>query len=293
MNKLFKRCICGLSSAFPICDGAHGSKDWSCKFQPPTQVERCFLAGPHYVNLAEKLSFRFSGLAANKCEGRIKCSEVIIITDGGDIEYVTTELKRIKASELLVLAVGIPPEALGHRFPKSRIVPIQEFPLPALWHQAEKACMGDSIQASPNKPLDIFLSHSSQDENLLLPAINFLRKNLGFRFFVCADSIEPGSKWLPKIKAELQNSDVFIYVSSTSSNHSTFCAFECGCAMALGKNIRIISIDEVPPPAHIQDIQALELPRFMKRKPWLDFTQALIEAFMVSSENQPSKEGPD
>ena len=201
-----------------------------------------------------------------------------------------TDLKRIKSLQSLVLAVGFPAQSLGNRFPTSRIVSISEFPLPALWYEAEKACSNDSIEINKSKPANIFLSHSSRDEEALLPAINFLRKNLGFQFFVCADSIEPGSRWLPKIKSELVKSDAFIYIASLASNQSTFCAFECGCAMALEKEIRIISLDGTPPPAHLQDIQALEIPRLLKRKPWLEFTQGLIEALLVNAVNYTSTE---
>ena len=279
-----KRCVCGLAKSFPICDGSHSTTSWNCKFKKTLTVEKCFIAGGYYLNLAEKLAHRFSGISAHQQKGPVKTQQAIYITDGHDLPELLIETERIETGKTIVIGVGLPQSVLTKAFKNADIHCVPDFPLGSLWIYVEKICEGGIPPDDLTVAKSIFLSHATADEPNLFPAVAFLRKHLGLNIFVCADSIALGSSWLPTIRQQIKDKDIFLYIASNASNRSTFCAFECGFAMAIKKPFRIISLDGTPPPAHLQDIQALEVPRIRKRKPWLQDFESIVEAFLLSSQ---------
>ena len=48
------RCVCGLSKAFPMCDGSHATKAWAPSTTEPVRFAIC--AGGRYSNLAVSLA---------------------------------------------------------------------------------------------------------------------------------------------------------------------------------------------------------------------------------------------
>ena len=51
-------------------------------------------------------------------------------------------------------------------------------------------------------------------------------------------------------------------------------------AVALGKKIRVISLDHSPLPAYLAHLQASNVPQLMMRKPWLTFDDAILAAIL-------------
>ena len=77
-----KRCACGRSQRFPLCDGNHSSEGWTCSTLDSLPVQRAFLAGPHLVNLAERLAHGMGGVAVGERHDMVRAVELVVLRMG-------------------------------------------------------------------------------------------------------------------------------------------------------------------------------------------------------------------
>src|SRR6185295_2137333 len=125
-----------------------------------------------------------------------------------------------------------------------------------------------------------FLSHAVGDEALILSVIDYLRRYFKADLFLCADSILSGTNWQDTISAALFGREYFVSLLSKANLASHFCSFEIGVAYALRKPIRLLSLDGSPPPAFVQHMQFVDLPRLARQKPWLDIQDILVDELL-------------
>lgn len=277
-----KRCICGNSSTFPVCDGSHQSKNWNCARQPGQVVPWCFVAGPHNENLAAKLGAEFRGVSAQEVSEEIHTDHLVVITEGSDLESIRPQIARVSAAAKTIVAVNIDEQMLAHAFPGWPIQAIQGENSIELWRQIHALCK-ERFDASPAQPIELqsaFVSHAVADEPLMLEPVEYLRNFYNADIFVCADSITTGSAWHDQVLSQLAERDLFVLLVSRSSLESTFCAFEAGNAMALRKPILLVSLDGSPPPLFAQHLQMIDLERTSRLKPWLSREELLLEALL-------------
>ena len=64
-----RRCVCGRSTSFPICDGSHTEKGWSCVPEKVQARDTVILSASHYLSLAEKWSYRLGATHSNRSTG--------------------------------------------------------------------------------------------------------------------------------------------------------------------------------------------------------------------------------
>jgi hypothetical protein len=277
-----KRCVCGRSKALPLCDGSHRSAGWTCSPEDEGVLPFAFVASRNLQNLADRMAHRFGGRSIQTPGGSVECQRLVVVTDGQDAEWTASLCAGVVYNSQVVLAVGVAPSVVQWAFPDAVPIEVDEVVAPLIWKRAEAALLSGSAQlVAPPRP-KVFLSHSVRDEAALLPVVDTLRDHFSVPFFVCADSIPAGSQWQEEIRGHLGRCDLFVYAASENANASVFCGFEAGFAAGLAKPIRIVSLDGAPPPAHLQHIQAADVPRLRKRKPWLTETDALLDAFLLA-----------
>jgi hypothetical protein len=275
-----KRCVCGKSNHFPICDGQHSSEGWKCSVRRTLKVQQCIVGGPHYLTLVEKLSHHQQAFAAHSVQQEISCQELVIITDGTDIEYLQQELNRLRYTTLTILAIGVPIAVVSRAFPKTKNMHQIEKELPAMWIDCTNSLQ--SINSITTKAFSsIFISHSVQDEPTLLPIVKYIRRFFNIEIFMCTDSIYSGTNWYQMITESLQKSQKVVAINSHGFTSSSFCAFEMGMARAFEKEVSIITLDNTSVPAYMQDLQSNYLERYQRNNPWLDRNDALIEVLMM------------
>lgn len=278
-----KRCICGASSTFPICDNTHESKGWTCTVGVG-QVDLALVASSSLQNLAGRLAHRF-GATVLTAPQRLVCERLVVFSDGQDVGVTRRIIADVSAQHVMVCGVGVTAASIQWAFPGVSVRELEDRTLGGLWQAAQAAVSGfpaSVAAASAVSRPSVFLSHAVADESHLERLIGTLRDGFGVDLFVCADSIPPGAVWHERIAAELEQRDVFLLVVSRASSSSTFCAFEVGVAVAMGKPIRLVSIDGSRPPAFVQHLQAADVPRLIRAKPWLDVESALLEACLSS-----------
>ncbi len=281
-----RRCVCGKSSTYPICDFSHVSEKWQCQGKSGEVAEWCFVAGPHNLNLAEKLAAELGGIAAHTIDEKIIAEKEVLLTEGTDLEFLSVLDARISANERYVFALNVDPGLIGSVFVNAKIVPIVGETM-ELWQQIRTVCRQEFDQniestehLAATKLKRVFLSHAVKDESILRPAVDYLRRFYEADIFLCADSIASGTNWQAEIVGNLQERESFLYLLSKNSLDSTFCAFEIGFASALEKNIAIISLDGSLPPVFAQHIQMNDVQRLRQRQPWLETDEALLEILL-------------
>ncbi len=280
-----RRCICGRSQALPLCDGSHRTDAWSCAAASVTVHARLFIAAPHNANIAERLAHARQGVALHRLSGPVLTESAVVITDGADLDLLTTSLARVSGPHsgppsLRVVLLGGDPALLRGAFPGCTIesIPDESHPV-LLWRQLTRLLDTTPTAPSAAPPPRLFLSHAAADEALLQPAVALLRR-VGVSVFVCGDSIPGGARWWDTILTSLQNCDRFVLVLSEASRQSAWCAFEVGAAASVDKPIRLISLDGQPPPSFVSHLQMFDVPRTIRQRPWLSQADALVEALL-------------
>jgi hypothetical protein len=277
-----RRCVCGRSRTFPLCDGNHVSTGWSCAVQEKITIERCFIAGGNYVSLAEKLAHHYNAVSAHSQEDRISCDELIILCDGTNLDRIHKEMSRIQYQKQRLLVIGVPIEVVRKAFPDSDVQQSVSDDFSILWIECKRALEApknmDGNQSQTYQ--SIFVSHAVEDEAVLLPIVDYIRAYFEVDLFLCTDSILSGSNWYQTIVENLERAEKVLAINSASFGRSTFCAFEIGMARSQNKQLSIINLDSSPVPAHMQDIQSQFLDRVRKNKPWLTVKEALSEVFL-------------
>jgi hypothetical protein len=280
-----KRCVCGRSERFPLCDGSHRDEGWACAADPPALAPWAVVAGPRLANVAQQLAAQLGGVAWEA--EPLRALRGVVLTDGLDAHELAFALGAVEARSWRVCAVGLDPAALpaALRSLDAEPVVLEADPIGSLWRRvvralAQPAAPSPKELAAPLQAPRLFLSHAALDEPALLPAIAYLRAGLGCEVFVCVDSIPTGAGWFDELREALDACDRFVWVASPHARRSTFCAFEFGYALAAGKPLGVLSLDAEPLPAWAQRWQAVELPRLARLHPWLDPQEALLQALL-------------
>jgi hypothetical protein len=279
-----KRCICGRSKEYPLCDGSHRSSDssgvaWQCEPSHVDSSAQGFAAGAANHNLAERLAFERGGIAAHLGPPDLRVERLVVLLEGGELDEVLPTIARVRPKECVVWALTEAGASAAAAISGALVVRVDD-PGISLWTALGRA-ERDSCAAVPPRPLDaVFLSHAVADEPSLHAPLERLRRAYGVDVFQCGDSIAPGAEWEATIFEELSSRPCFVLALSRASAASSYCAFEVGAARALRKRIVVVALDETSPPAFVQHLQALSIERRMRARPWLDRTTALTEALV-------------
>lgn len=285
-----KRCVCGRSSAYPLCDGSHQDEGWVCGAPADDWAELGFVASHSLTNLAERLAHRLGGLALHRLDGSLRCERLFILTDGQDVAALRRQIERAEANRHVVIAVECDPEVMRWAFEEADCVGVAAEDTAQLWAEAERVVTSSEetkTEGPPSARPQVFMSHAVADEARLLPLIEGLRRNFGLDIFVCADSIRYGDAWKETITTELGRSDVFLFVNSEAARVSTFCAFETGLAVALERPVALLNLDGAALPLFLQEIQASDVVRLQASRPWLSSNDAILEAILGLLRNAP------
>ncbi len=277
-----KRCICGKSERFPLCDGSHAALGWNCRDET-ARAAYAFVAGRHNENLAERLASDLAGVAVHAVSGAVRVARLVTVVDAASVAEVRDLADRVDAARRRVIAIDLDPALVASLFPEAEIITVSSDPPLALWRSVRAAVTGEpAATAIPRRLVPAFVSHAVADEPLVLPALGYLRAHAGADLFVCADSIEIGARWFETIVGELQQRPTLVWLLSRQAAQSTFCSFEVGYAMASAKRVVIVSLDGERPPSFAQHLHAIDLTRRRAVRPWLDghelLTEALVEA---------------
>lgn len=276
-----KRCVCGRSTSFPLCDGSHQNQGWQCSVVAQVPANMVFVAGPHLVNLADRLAHRFGGVSLNAINGEIRTASLVILCDGADVQWLHNQISRVEAEQVRVIGVGVSIEVLQWAFPDYPCVTISDEKSTSLWRLVvSEVSTEPEKRNTKNVPPKVFVSHAVADEGLLFPVLDVLRKQYGVELFVCADSIPVGDTWHDEIRRQLSTCDVFLLISSPAVVKSTYCAFEVGIATALDKPIRVIALQEDATPSYVAHLQGICVERLLLRKPWLSPDEGLLDAML-------------
>lgn len=283
-----KLCVCGRSASFPLCDNSHEEEGWTCAVELAWN-RLGFCASHRYTNLARKLASHYQAALVLPGEPHHIVDTLVTIVDGTDLQYPTAVQSQIQARQRLVVSLGAARALLQTRLMANRIVDLSHIsPLQAFSQirqlldekVPESKTSNPESSQEPNSLASAFISHAVKDESLLLPAANYLRDYFQADLFLCADSIPSGSNWQDSIYTALRQQEIFVVILTQAVLASHFCSFEIGMAHALNKPILILSLDGSRPPAFIQHLQAIDLPRITQQKPWLTLADVLLEELL-------------
>jgi len=274
-----RRCICGRSSTLPLCDGAHSAEGWRCSAPSATRHARIFASGVAYQTVAERLAHAYRGTVLHQLRGQVAAEELVVVTSGVDLEDLRPSLARVEAETTRILVVGADPLLVGGAVPEARVSAVSDSEHPAVfWRRLVEAMEGKGTVVARSSRL--FLSHATVDEARLQPAVDALR-GLGVSVFSCGDSIPGGTRWRDQIVDALRACDRVVFVLSPAARSSTWCAFELGVAVALGKPLQLVSLDGLPPPSFLAHLQMQDVPRMLLLRPWLEYEDALLESVLA------------
>lgn len=105
----------------------------------------------------------------------------------------------------------------------------------------------------PNK---VFISHSAEDKDIVEAVIDLLHGGMDIKKseIFCTSlsgSLTIGEEFIGRIRREINECEVVIFLLSEAYMDSFFCNVECGAAWALGKNIKPVLI----PPLTFPDLK--------------------------------------
>lgn len=272
-----KRCICGASARFPLCDGKHGTKNWGC-LPPAREYPQIIVSGEHYRSLAEWFAHQnqstyIQNISPVSSVSRVYADELLIINDGTELDTIQYYLESIPHQRETWYHTTTEIPLLAHKNNAVTRHFLLEEPISI---KSMENLQPISIQPLPEKHLRIFASHAVLDEPLLQECFQYLEKQYHSTIFCCAYSIEAGIDWHGTILENLQQADQVWAFSSENFTRSTFCAFEIGYAQALGKTILPIQLDTHPIPAYLQQKNAPCVPRKQQQQPWISTKEALL-----------------
>mmetsp|Transcript_8343 Transcript_8343/g.34949 ORF Transcript_8343/g.34949 Transcript_8343/m.34949 type:complete len:363 (+) Transcript_8343:28-1116(+) len=302
-------CACGKSKTFPLCDGSHVAENWTCVSRTKV-ADFAVTSSPRYETIARKLSSELSATLCLPGSQRGFPSEVgtlLVFTDSLDLAAVSDCYKKLRGrcKRAVVFSLGPGATLLPMHFANCSLWDLAELNVDvvevftvalsvatgAVDHvQLQKTGVRQiiaQVEAEPSarematrkatRLHPAFVSHAVRDEHLLQKPIHLLREWYDADLFLCADSIPPTANWYEQIENSLRQSTVFIGLVSDSLVQSKFCAFEMGAAMALQKPMYLISLDGTMPPAFVQHLQCVDVPRMQRLKPWLQVEDIVLE----------------
>lgn len=126
------------------------------------------------------------------------------------------------------------------------------------------------------KSIRIFISYSSENKNLA-GKIKLYLSNFGIEVFLAHEDISPSHEWQEVILQNLESTDIFIPLLTNEFKRSAWTDQETGFAIAKGKYIIPISINNVNPYGFIGKYQALNLDPEVISKGCLDIIYTLLD----------------
>ena len=182
-----KRCACGRSQSF--CDSSHSSEGWTCSTLDSLPVQRAFLAGPHLVNLAERLAHGMGVAVVSDMTWSVQLNWWCWVTGPMSPGYAPVWRPLMPPEHRLLASAST--SVIGWAFPDTKCVAVPDDDPSGLWNAVARA-VGEAPEALPAyaRPR-IFLSHAVADEGRL-PGLEDPSRHLWVRHFVCADSIQRG-----------------------------------------------------------------------------------------------------
>ena len=273
-----RRCYCGQSKSFPLCDGRHTDLGWSCNYSDEVDPVILMSGSPRSYNLAQKAANHFQGISMLNARRLMFCETFVYFCDGSDYGHWLNFSEKVSAERKILVNMGhhLPhpgdEDWLVYSLSEDEIHPLIEL---------DEIIKGrlNSLELETSKK--IFISHSVDDEAQLENIVRSLRRYLGWEVFVCSDSIRSGP-WFDQIKAELKNSNFQLFFISETTNRSVFCAFEAGLGLAWDKPIALVSLDGSKPPIYLQHLQMWDSVRLRQNKPWLNSEEILMDCVLKS-----------
>ena len=276
-----RRCVCGLSSNLPICDGSHKTAPWSCQ-APKSSSDLIIAASPSLANFAERLASVMSGQLSHET-AQLNTQRLIRLIDA----TVPRPAPHIQASQALNIVIDVPHEVIDALIPPTETrVYLEEDDPQQLWRSIRSASADPEnwvtqLSVKPAKPLPrVFLSHAVADEPLLFEPVHRLRAAYGLEIFVCVDSLKAGGPWREEIETALLRADLLIIAVSESMSRSTYCAYEVGFAHAMRIKTLSLSLDGSPPPLYLSHLHCLDLSRRRAQTPWLGSPEILMRSLI-------------
>ena len=266
-----KRCICKRSSQYPICDGSHLNASW-CSPPSTLTLSSIVLSSESIQAFGEWFAGQyqhthFSQLPSTPSE---MIQDIWILFDGTGLDLLSAHLSRIPHRNEYWIHVGHKPYSVQTTSPVNQIhYHLEDIDIEAFSLEELHPC---TPETSPIQ--SIFVSHSIQDEHLLLPIFERLTQHHNVNIFLCAN-MTAGVDWYHNIETAIKECDVLWVCCSQGLTQSTFCAFEIGLAQGLNKPIRPIMIDNTPPPLFLQHQNMPSLSRLILQQPWLSKSQGL------------------
>ncbi|MEM7343280.1 MAG: toll/interleukin-1 receptor domain-containing protein [Chloroflexota bacterium] len=234
--------------------------------------------------MARKLASHYQAALILPGDGHYTVDTLVTIVDGTDLAIPLASQNKVQAQRRLLVTLGVEGGLLQPLFATHQIIDLGDATIFEAFKQIRLYLDEDEPQpilTSSNISLQsAFISHAVKDEPLILPVADYVRTYFKADLFLCADSIPPGVNWHDKILNALHTQHTFVFLLSEATLASHFCSFEIGFAYALEKPMVLLSLDGSRPPAFIQHIQAIDLPRIEQQKPWLDQTDILLEALL-------------
>lgn len=234
-----------------------------------------------YQNLARKLASHFGGAFFWPGGPQPIVDQLVTVVDGTDLELPLALHDVVQAHNRTVVTLGAAAGLLQGVFAGCQVVELGTVDLFEAFKRIVE--MMDRGATVPGRRLELntgFISHAVLDEPVLSPAVVYLRRYYKADLFTCADSIAPGANWQDAILTALAERQRFVGLLSQASRASHFCSFEFGVACALHKPIRLLSLDGSPPPVFLQHVQAADLPRLARQRPWLDMQDVLADELL-------------
>lgn len=274
-----KRCICGRSARFPICDGQHVTDGWRCDTGP--DVDTLVIASAHLRSVAERLAHALGAAAGHQLDRLpARVQRLIVLVDGHGLDAVIAQVASVSAGQRKVVIVDAP-ATIALAFDGWATAVVQPPSPLELWRALRAAVDARPVIAAPRVAPRVFLSHAAADESRLEAPVGVLRRR-GVPVFVCADSIPAGARWHARILDALAAAERVVFIASARSAQSTFCAFELGFAIARGAAVRVIALDDTPIPPFVGHLQAESVPRLLRRRPWLSAPEAILDALWAA-----------
>lgn len=265
-----KRCICKRSASYPLCDGSHLNATW-CNPAVAQSPNSIVLYSETLSSFGEWFAANYHHSHAFSRPHSSVIDDVWVLFDGTDLDLLRLTLNRIPHKREYWIHVDHPPH----------IFETIEPPIERTHYHLEDLDI-DTFDLENMQPIDvhsvvqqmIFVSHSIQDEHILLPVLDKLEQQYPIEVFVCA-KMPSGVNWYTTIHDALNRCNTVWAFCSEGFRQSTFCAFELGLAQGINKPIVPILLDASSPPLFLQHQNMPSVSRLLLQKPWLSKEQAL------------------
>ena len=103
---------------------------------------------------------------------------------------------------------------------------------------------------------DIFISYSRTQQEIA-NELNKRFKKLGYDVFLDTEVLEPGDKWLERLKDEVRHADLLVILVSETANVSQYVTLEMVEALKYNKRIVPVRINKTSLPTYLKDFQAI------------------------------------